>query len=89
MTSNTFTPRHPPKTVPGRPEAWQHKARELTLHDTLDRLEDFTLQLAFQSHACQFEILSITPPADDRPAAPASADDTVVSLDAARIRKSA
>lgn len=77
---------------PGNAPARNHKALELTLHDGLDRLEEFALMLAFQGSGSQFEILSIAPPA-----APAEAvtphlsrsNENVVCLRQALLRKTA
>ncbi len=87
-SSNNF-----PKIPPEQPPAWAQKTQELGLHDGLDRLEDFTLMLAFQSYGSQFEIVSITPPTDDRTHSPTCAatrsDSTVVNLHQARLKKTA
>ncbi|HFE32470.1 MAG TPA: hypothetical protein ENJ17_04060 [Gammaproteobacteria bacterium] len=72
--------------------AQDHKALELTLHDGLDRLEEFALMLAFQGTGQQFEILSITPPAEPVEAAPPPPRrraENVVCLHRARLKKTA
>lgn len=56
--------------APGSPPKQDPKALELTLHDSLDRLQEFALMLAFQGSGQQFEILSITPPAEPVTATP-------------------
>ncbi len=48
--------------IPGNTSKRDHQALELTLHDGLDRLEEFVLLLALQDSGSQFEILSISPP---------------------------
>ncbi|HHH47958.1 MAG TPA: hypothetical protein ENK51_03615 [Gammaproteobacteria bacterium] len=51
--------------APGSTSKQDPQALELTLHDGLDRLQEFTLMLAFQGGTSQsFEILSITPPTE-------------------------
>lgn|GEM_PF-7015761 len=66
------------------------QALELCLHDSLDRLESFTLDLAFNTPGCNFEILGIHPPADDVIAAPRPRfTESVVSLQQERRRRRA
>ncbi len=48
--------------IPGNTPQRDQQALALTLHDGLDRLEEFVLLLALQGKGRQFEILSIGPP---------------------------
>ncbi len=75
--------------IPDSTSKRQHQALELTLHDGLDRLEEFTLMLAFQGSGSQFEVLSITPPA--APATPPSRREggSVIDLQRALLKKTA
>ncbi len=68
------------------------QALELCLHDSLDRLEAFTLELAFNTRGMNFEILDIHPPLPDVIATPqprAAESEAVVSLQQARRRRRA
>ncbi|MCF6210041.1 MAG: hypothetical protein L3J88_14645 [Gammaproteobacteria bacterium] len=47
--------------LPGSCSKRDRQALELMLHDGLDRLEEFTLMLAFQGSGNAFKILAITP----------------------------
>lgn len=73
--------------------AWDQKALEITLHDGLDRLEDFALMMALHSQGSQFEILSITPPPISQkassPHTPSRTHETVVNIREVQLKKSA
>jgi len=80
--------------TPGNTPERDHQALELTLHDGLDRLEEFALMLAFQGSSSQFEILSITLPSPVSPPAKGSSlksgtDDKVIRLRQALLKKTA
>ncbi len=75
---------------PGSTSKQAHQALELTLHDGLDRLEEFVLLLAFQSSGSQFEILSISPPpAPARTTRPHRKTENVICLHETRLKKTA
>jgi len=80
------------KDTPSKAPAGAHKALQLALHDGRDRLEEFTLMLAFQGSGQQFEILSITPPAapaEAIAAPPRRRHENVVSLQKSLLKKTA
>ena len=78
--------------VPNSTSKRDHQALELTLHDGLDRLEEFALMLAFQGSGSQFEILSITPPpapAESAVARPHRKTENVICLHEAPLKRTA
>ncbi|HEB94715.1 MAG TPA: hypothetical protein ENI94_14915 [Gammaproteobacteria bacterium] len=65
--------------LPGSHSKRDHQVLGLTLHDGLDRLEEFTLMLALQSSNNTFEVLSITPvPAEPTVAHPQCRAENVI-----------
>ncbi len=78
--------------VPNSTSKCDHQALELALHDGLDRLEEFTLMLAFQGSVSQFEILSISPPpapAESAVTRPCRKTENVICLHEALLKKTA